>query len=138
VDSEVAVLSDDLMRRLREVFRPEFLNRVDEIIVFQRLQPAQLRQIVELLLEQTRRRLHAQDVGVEFTPAAIDWIAERGYEPEFGARPMRRTIQREIDNRLSGMLLGGQLPPGGSVTVDANGGGLSFDIHTGQSAAVSG
>jgi ATP-dependent Clp protease ATP-binding subunit ClpC len=133
VDAEVALLSDDLMRRLREVFRPEFLNRVDEIIVFQRLQLDQLRQIVELLLEQTRRRLHAQDVTVEVTPAAIDWIAERGYEPEFGARPMRRVIQREVDNRLSGMLLGGELPAHGSVTVDTGPSGLTFTVHTGHS-----
>ncbi len=112
-------VSDQLMRELRQVFRPEFLNRIDGIITFRQLELGQLRQIVELLLEQTRRRLHAQDVTVTFTPAAIDWIAERGYEPAFGARPMRRAIQRDVDNPLSGLLLSGELPPGGQVTVDA-------------------
>ena len=100
------------MRRLRESFRPEFLNRIDEIIIFRQLDEAQLRQITELLLEETRRRLHAQDVTLEFTPAAVDWIAEHGYQPEFGARPMRRTIQREVDNQLSRLLLDGQISPG--------------------------
>lgn len=80
-------LSDRIMRRLRESFRPEFLNRIDEIIVFRRLEAGQLRQITDLLLDETRRRLRAQDVTVTFTPEAVDLLAERGYQPEFGARP---------------------------------------------------
>jgi ATP-dependent Clp protease ATP-binding subunit ClpC len=121
-------LRDRLLRRLQEHFRPEFLNRIDEIIVFRRLEPAQLREIAGMLLEQTRRRLHAQDVTVEFTPAAIAWVAEQGYQPEFGARPMRRTIQRDIDNELSRMLLDGALLPGQHVVVDARDGRLHFEI----------
>ena len=122
-------LRDQLMRRLRESFRPEFLNRVDEIIIFRQLGQEELRQITELLLEETRRKLHAQDVTVEFTPAAVDWIAERGYQPEFGARPMRRTIQREVDNQLSRQLLDGQVGAGQQVTVDAADGQLTFAAH---------
>ena len=100
-DSRQASLRDQLMRRLRESFRPEFLNRIDEIIIFQQLDQAELRQITELMLEETRRRPHAQGLTLEFTPAAVDWIAEHGHQPEFGARPMRRVIQREVDNQLS-------------------------------------
>ena len=84
------------MSRLREAFRPEFLNRIDEIIVFRQLDEAQLRQITSLLLEETVRRLHAQDITVDFTTEAVDWLARRGFQPEFGARPLRRTIQREV------------------------------------------
>jgi ATP-dependent Clp protease ATP-binding subunit ClpC len=120
-------LQEQLMRRLRESFRPEFLNRIDEIIVFRQLDKAELRQITQLMLEETRRRLHGQDVLVQFSPAAVDWIAEHGYQPEFGARPMRRTIQREVDNRLSRMLLDGQIQPGQEVTVDVSDGQLRFD-----------
>ena len=119
-------VADRLRRRLRESFRPEFLNRIDEIIVFRQLDKAELRQVTELLLEETRRRLHAQDVIVEFAPAAVDWIAERGYQPEFGARPMRRTIQREVDNQLSRMLLDGKITAGEQVTVDVQDGRLAF------------
>jgi ATP-dependent Clp protease ATP-binding subunit ClpC len=119
-------VADQLRRRLRESFRPEFLNRIDEIIVFRQLDKAELRQVTELLLEETRRRLHAQDVIVEFAPAAVDWIAEHGYQPEFGARPMRRTIQREVDNQLSRMLLDGKITAGGQVTVDVQDGRLAF------------
>jgi ATP-dependent Clp protease ATP-binding subunit ClpC len=117
-DADSAALRDKIMPRLRDVFRPEFLNRIDEIIVFRRLDPDQLVTITDLLLGDTRRRLAAQDVTVEFTPAAVRRIAELGYQPEFGARPLRRTIQREVDNRLSGLLLAGKLPGGTHVRVD--------------------
>ena len=120
-------IQEQLMRRLRESFRPEFLNRIDEIIVFRQLDQEELRQITELQLEETRRRLHAQDVVVNFTRAAVDWIAEHGFQPEFGARPMRRTIQREVDNQLSRMLLDGQIVSGQRVTVDVRDGRLSFE-----------
>jgi ATP-dependent Clp protease ATP-binding subunit ClpC len=129
-------VADQLMRRLRESFRPEFLNRIDEIIVFRQLDKAELRQVTELLLEETRRRLHAQDVIVEFTPPAVDWIAEHGYQPEFGARPMRRTIQREVDNRLSRMLLDGQIRAGQEVTVEVGGGRLVFSPRERQTRDV--
>jgi ATP-dependent Clp protease ATP-binding subunit ClpC len=125
--SQQDALTDQLMKRLRESFRPEFLNRIDEIIVFRKLDQAELRQITSLLLEETRRRLHAQNVTVRFAPAAVDWIADHGYQPDFGARPMRRTIQREVDNRLSRMLLDGQLGSGQDVTVDVDDGLLTFE-----------
>jgi ATP-dependent Clp protease ATP-binding subunit ClpC len=121
-------LREQLMRRLQEQFRPEFLNRIDEVIIFRRLEREQLRQITELLLDETRRRLHAQDIDVEFTPAAVDWIAEHGHQPQFGARPMRRTIQREIDNQLSRMLLEEALSPGQRVRVDAREGKVVFEV----------
>ncbi|HEX6969741.1 MAG TPA: ATP-dependent Clp protease ATP-binding subunit [Micromonosporaceae bacterium] len=125
---ESSQLREQLMRRLQEEFRPEFINRIDEVIIFRRLESEQLRQIAELMLDETRRRLHAQDIVVAFTPAAIDWIAEHGYEPRFGARPMRRVIQREVDNRLSGMLLEEIVSPGQHVTVDVREQQLTFDV----------
>ncbi|WP_327290436.1 ATP-dependent Clp protease ATP-binding subunit [Streptomyces sp. NBC_01198] len=108
-----------VLRPLREHFRPEFLNRIDEIVVFRSLTEAELRQITGLLLEETRRRVHAQGMQLDVTPEAIDWLAARGYEPEYGARPLRRTIQRELDNRLSRMLLNGQLSEGTHIRVTA-------------------
>jgi ATP-dependent Clp protease ATP-binding subunit ClpC len=125
-----SALEEQLMRRLRDSFRPEFLNRIDEVIVFRELDQAELRQITRLLLEQTRRRMHAQHVTVHFATAAVDWIAEHGFQPEFGARPMRRTIQREIDNQLSRMLLDGQISAGQEVTVDARDGRLVFETSS--------
>jgi ATP-dependent Clp protease ATP-binding subunit ClpC len=129
-------LRDRIMQRLRESFRPEFLNRIDEIIVFRHLDETQLRQITSLLLEETTRRLHAQAITVEFTTEAIDWLARRGFQPEFGARPLRRTIQRELDNRLSAMLLDGRLLPGQRVTVATDDGRLAFRVSDGEPAAT--
>ncbi|MEV0002781.1 ATP-dependent Clp protease ATP-binding subunit [Micromonospora sp. NPDC050980] len=129
---ESTELRERLMRRLQENFRPEFLNRVDEIIIFQRLEAEQLREITGLLLEETRRRLHAQDIQVEISAAGVDWLAEHGYQPEFGARPLRRVIQREVDNRLSRMLLENEISPGQKVTVDTRDGQLVFDVSAGE------
>ncbi|MEU0006716.1 ATP-dependent Clp protease ATP-binding subunit [Streptomyces sp. NPDC006314] len=117
---------EQILRPLREHFRPEFLNRIDEIVVFRQLTSEQLRQITDLLLEGTRRLLDGQGVRVEFTAAAVDWLAERGYQPEYGARPLRRTIQREVDNRLSRLLLNGTISEGSRVTVDVRDGRLDF------------
>ena len=78
------------------------------------------------MLQETKRRLHAQNVTLEFTPAAVDWIAEHGYQPEFGARPMRRVIQREVDNELSRRLLDGRVSPGQEVVVDVRDAHLTF------------
>ncbi|MFG2288353.1 ATP-dependent Clp protease ATP-binding subunit [Streptomyces sp. NPDC048595] len=111
---------------LREHFRPEFLNRLDEIIVFHRLSDAQLQQITGLLLEGTRRRLAAQDISVEFAPEAVDWLTHRGHQPEYGARPLRRIIQREVDNALSRLLLDGALSAGDEVLVEVRDNKLAF------------
>jgi ATP-dependent Clp protease ATP-binding subunit ClpC len=117
---------EQVLRPLREHFRPEFLNRIDEIVVFRQLTGEQLRQITVLLLDQTRRMVSAQGITVDFTAAAVEWLAERGYQPEYGARPLRRTIQREVDNELSRLLLDGRVAEGGSVTVDVADGRLVF------------
>ncbi|MFF4037239.1 ATP-dependent Clp protease ATP-binding subunit [Streptomyces sp. NPDC001816] len=126
---------EQILRPLREHFRPEFLNRIDEIVVFRQLTSEQLRQITQLLLERTRRLLDGQSVAVEFTDAAVDWIAERGYQPEYGARPLRRTIQREVDNQLSRLLLDGTIAPGSRVTVDVRDGLLDFRAQQAQPSA---
>ncbi|MGW5233265.1 ATP-dependent Clp protease ATP-binding subunit [Streptomyces nodosus] len=115
---DIEEIRDDLTAELQAHFRPEFLNRIDEVIVFHSLSRQDLVQIVDLLLEGTRRRLRAQQVALEVTEAAEEWLADRGYQPEFGARPLRRTIQTELDNRLSNMLLDGTLDPGDTVIAD--------------------
>ncbi|MGH3906585.1 MAG: ATP-dependent Clp protease ATP-binding subunit [Pseudonocardiaceae bacterium] len=129
-DAEVSGsgVQDRVLSRLREAFRPEFLNRIDDVVVFRRLDTEQLREITGMLLEETRRRLDVQEITIEFEPAAVDWLAERGYQPEFGARPLRRTIQREVDNRLSSMLLDGRLEAGRQVRVGVADEQLSFTV----------
>ncbi|WP_329262852.1 ATP-dependent Clp protease ATP-binding subunit [Streptomyces sp. NBC_01478] len=130
---DYAKVRETVMPVLNQHFRPEFLNRIDEIIVFRGLERAQLRDIVDLLLEHTRRRLHAQDVTLEVTDAAADLLANLGYQPDFGARPLRRTIQREVDDRLADMLLAGELNAGDQARVDASDG--TIEISARQAAA---
>jgi ATP-dependent Clp protease ATP-binding subunit ClpC len=126
-------MRDAVMRRLREAMRPEFLNRIDEIVLFQKLDQPQLRQIVSLLLGATAERLAARSMHIEVTDAAVDWFAEHGYQPEYGARPLRRLIQREVDDRIAELLVNGVVGDGGSIIVDAVDGAMSV---TGAASAV--
>jgi ATP-dependent Clp protease ATP-binding subunit ClpC len=126
-----AELREDVMGIVRSQLRPEFVNRIDEIIVFRALTREQIADVARLLLEQTQRRLHAQDIEVEFTDAAVELIADEGFDPEFGARPLRRVIQRRVDNELAGMVLGGSLNPGDKVITGAEDGLLTLDVVEG-------
>ncbi|MCM3614805.1 ATP-dependent Clp protease ATP-binding subunit [Microbacterium enclense] len=114
-------LRDRVMAKLREAMRPEFLNRIDDIVLFRKLEKAQLREIVRLLLGASARRLAARGISLEVTEAAVDRLAEVGYEPEYGARPLRRVIQREVDDRIADLFVSGELSDGGRVHVDADG-----------------
>ncbi|HEY7463276.1 MAG TPA: ATP-dependent chaperone ClpB [Candidatus Limnocylindria bacterium] len=120
--------SESVRGQLRDHFRPEFLNRVDEIIVFQPLSQEQLASIVGLLLEGVRRRLEESRISLQVTDAARDLVARQGYDPVYGARPLRRAIQRSIENPLARRILGGEFPAGSTVVVDATpDGALTFN-----------
>ena len=129
-------LKEDMMQILRRTLRPEFLNRIDEVIVFRALTREQISEIARLLLEHTTRRLRPQGIEVEFTEEAVELVAEEGFDPEFGARPLRRTLQRRIDNELSRMVLGGSLSPGDKVVVSVEEGRLAFEVFEGAATVV--
>ncbi|MEV0293787.1 ATP-dependent Clp protease ATP-binding subunit [Nocardia sp. NPDC050710] len=130
-------ITDRLMERLRAHFRPEFLNRIDDTIIFHRLDHEQIHNIVDLVLDSTRRLLRAQDIDLDITDPAVDWLADHGYQPEYGARPLRRTVQKELDNKLSRLLLDGALTSGDTVRVDADKTGLELEAvhHDGARSA---
>ncbi|MGI9049727.1 MAG: ATP-dependent Clp protease ATP-binding subunit [Rubrobacteraceae bacterium] len=111
---------------LERAFRPEFLNRVDEIIVFQPLSRENVLEIVGIMLARLNKHLESQKVSVEVTQAAREFIAEEGYDPKFGARPLARAIRRHIENQLSSRIIGGEFDPGDTVVVDRSGGELTF------------
>ncbi len=112
---------------LRQSFRPEFLNRVDEIVVFHPLTRDQLRQIVDIQLNRLRARLAERKIELELTEKARDYFAEHGYDPVYGARPLRRMIQRELETSLGRKLLLGEVRDGSKVVVDAGARGLQFE-----------
>ena len=118
-------LKDRLMEELARYFRPEFINRIDEIIVFQALTREQIHDIVKLQLERVARRLRAQRITPKWTDALIDYLAERGYSPQFGARELRRIIQSEIEGLLARKLLAGEI--GEDVTVE-----IDYDAEKGE------
>ena len=105
---------------LKTHFRPEFLNRIDDIVVFHQLTEAEIVQIVDLMIAQLDERLRAKDMGIELTSGAKALLAKRGYDPVLGARPLRRTIQRELEDVLSEKMLFGDLKAGEIILVDVS------------------
>jgi ATP-dependent Clp protease ATP-binding subunit ClpC len=105
---------------LKQHFRPEFLNRVDEIVVFRQLTQADIERIVDLMVAQIEVRLKDKDMGIELTPAAKSLIAQRGFDPVLGARPLRRAIQRDIEDHMAEKILFSELKSGEIVVVDVN------------------
>jgi ATP-dependent Clp protease ATP-binding subunit ClpB len=120
---------------LRRTFRPEFLNRVDDIIVFRPLDEAQLERIVELQLERLRALLAERDITLDVTPDAEHIIAQEGYDPAFGARPLKRAIQRLVQNPLALKLLDGEFADGDTIVVSTNGAGELAFGRKGENAA---
>jgi ATP-dependent Clp protease ATP-binding subunit ClpC len=112
-----------VQEELKQHFRPEFLNRVDDIIVFHQLARDEIFTIVDLMVAKVDERLKDRDMGLELRPGAKALLSERGYDPVLGARPLRRTIQREIEDSLSEKILFGELRPGQIVIVDSEGEG---------------
>jgi ATP-dependent Clp protease ATP-binding subunit ClpC len=112
---------------LRQSFRPELLNRIDEIIVFRSLDRDQLAQITRLLLARVARRMHAQGVELEVTDEAVEYLANAGFDPQYGARPLRRAIQRLLEDELSQRLLAGDIEPDQRVRVDLRDGRLNAE-----------
>ncbi|MET9678575.1 ATP-dependent Clp protease ATP-binding subunit [Streptomyces sp. NPDC006482] len=117
-EGDAAELKDELMQDLRGRFLPEFLNRIDDIIVFHSLTEGDLSEILEHLLDRSKHRVHAQGMTLEVTEAAKKLLVAHGYQPAFGARPLRRTIQTELDNRVASLLLGGEVDPGDTIVAD--------------------
>ena len=119
-------LKRKLMEALRQTFRPEFLNRIDEIVTFKSLGPEQIQKIVDIQLDDLRKRLAERKLTIELTEAASKLLAERGYDPSFGARPLKRTIQRMIENPLAVELLAGRFSEGDHVIIEPKGETLLF------------
>ena len=119
-------LRDSVQDALKRTFRPEFLNRIDEIIIFNSLTEEQIEQIVGLMAAEVQKRLADRDITFELTPEARQWFAKEGFDPTFGARPLRRAIQRHLENPLSKAILTGEFQPGDHVLVDSGPQGPTF------------
>ena len=121
-----AEIEKDVLDELRANFRPEFLNRVDETIIFRRLSREQIAEIVQIQLDGVSNRLSDRNISLKITPAARELLATLGYEPAYGARPLKRVIQKQILDPLARKLLGAEIHDGETVTVDSDGKGFTF------------
>jgi ATP-dependent Clp protease ATP-binding subunit ClpB len=126
-DAEVEAARPAVMRAVRERFRPEFLNRLDEVVLFRRLARADMGAIVDIQLRRLRALLEERKIELDLTPSALDWLAEAGYDPVYGARPLKRVIQRHLQDRLAGLLLAGEVKAGDRVQVVVDGDALSVE-----------
>jgi len=124
---DTAGLREAMNRELRSRFRPEFLNRIDEILIFHKLEKAELMKIVDIQLARLAARLRDQEISVEVTPEAKALIGESGYDPAFGARPLKRAVIQLLETPLSRKLIAGEILPGETVTVEAKDGQLVFE-----------
>jgi ATP-dependent Clp protease ATP-binding subunit ClpB len=134
-DETTESMEDKVLTTVRDHFKPEFLNRVDEVIVFHRLSRADLERVVGIQIEVVARRLRERKITLEVTDAARSYLAEAGFDPAYGARPLKRLIQREIENELALKLLDGTVRDGDTIVVDASGDGLTFRAEEGAAAA---
>ena len=126
-DGEISALAQaQVLKVVRERFRPEFLNRLDEIVLFRRLQRSDMARIVDIQLARLRQLLRDRHIVLDLDPAATEWLAEQGYDPVYGARPLKRVIQRSLQNPLAGKLLDGSVHDGETVRVSASRDGLLF------------
>ncbi|NWG17123.1 MAG: AAA family ATPase [Chloroflexi bacterium] len=126
-DEQAVADHQKIERAMRETFRPEFLNRIDEIIIFSPLTLPQVEQIVDLQMRSVAERMQEAGISIHLTEPARRWLAEKGYDPQFGARPLRRAIQRFVENPLSVQLLRGVFQPGDLVVIDEVNGELAFN-----------
>ena len=123
---ESAAGRSSIENALKQTFRPEFLNRIDEIVVFDALTREQVRSVVDLVIAEVEERLGERSIAITLTTDARDWLAEKGYDPVYGARPMRRAVQRYIENPLSTRILSGELAEGDTLEIDVEEDELSF------------
>jgi ATP-dependent Clp protease ATP-binding subunit ClpB len=126
--ADVEAARPGVMRAVRERFRPEFLNRLDEIVLFRRLAREDMGAIVEIQLRGLKALLEERKIQLDLTPAASEWLAEVGYDPVYGARPLKRVIQRHVQDRLAGLLLEGEVKAGERVRVEEDGDGLRLSV----------
>jgi ATP-dependent Clp protease ATP-binding subunit ClpC len=126
VDSEYEKMKENILEELKRTFRPEFINRIDEVIVFHSLEDEHLRQIVPLMLQNAVERLKQRDIHLEISDAAKDHMVKEGFDPVYGARPLRRAIQRTVEDNLSEEILAGRISVGDKVLVDVEDDKLVF------------
>jgi ATP-dependent Clp protease ATP-binding subunit ClpA len=134
--TEYNTVKEKVTATLKDYFRPEFLNRLDEIIIFDILSKEAIRKIVDIQMSQVRERLEAKEISLDINEKALDYLAREGYNPQYGARPLRRLIQDKILNQISSFIISGAVMKGGLVTIGIKGDELNFEIKKGKKGMI--
>jgi ATP-dependent Clp protease ATP-binding subunit ClpC len=129
-------MKERVLAEMKKTFRPEFINRIDEILVFHQLTEEQLRNIVDLMVKDLQGRLADRKLNIELTEEAKSWLVKEGYDPVYGARPLRRAVERYVENPLSAKILQGEFSEGDAVIVDLGDDGLTFTVKKGAKVAA--
>jgi ATP-dependent Clp protease ATP-binding subunit ClpB len=124
---DTTAVKDQVMTIVRSAFRPEFLNRVDEIILFHRLQKAQMGRIVDIQMKRLQKLLDERKIEIVLESSGRDWLAEKGWDPAYGARPLKRVIQKSVQDPLAEMLLAGTIKDGEKIVISGDKLGLAFN-----------
>jgi ATP-dependent Clp protease ATP-binding subunit ClpB len=120
---------EQVMAQLRQHFRPEFLNRIDDVVLFSPLRFDEIKRIIDLLTQDLVKRLEDHKITIELTEPAKELIAREGFDPVYGARPLKRFLQRQLETRIGRAIIAGEVLPGSTVTVDVQGGQLHLEIE---------
>jgi ATP-dependent Clp protease ATP-binding subunit ClpB len=131
-----SAVREQVMATVRAHFRPEFLNRVDEIILFHRLQKSEMGRIVEIQFARLQKLLEERKITLTLDDKARDWLAEKGWDPAYGARPLKRVIQRSVQDPLAEMILGGEVKDGDKVAISEKGNVLTFNGKAPSTAEI--
>lgn len=126
--NEYQAMSQKIHQRLKKTFRPEFLNRIDDILIFHALNKEELHQIVKLMVQKVIKRVAAKGIRLKISPAAIDTLAKKGYNPQYGARPLRRVLQTEVEDQLSEKLLAGEVKTNSQVMIGSQKGKITINV----------
>ncbi|OHA86660.1 MAG: ATP-dependent chaperone ClpB [Candidatus Zambryskibacteria bacterium RIFCSPLOWO2_01_FULL_39_39] len=135
-EGEYANIKEKVTEALRDFFRPEFLNRVDDVVIFDILPMEAIREIVKIQIDLVRERLSAKEISLELTEEAYEYLAKEGYNPQYGARPLKRVIQNKILNQVASLIISKGIMKGGIVSVSVKGGDLVFDIKKGRRGTI--
>jgi ATP-dependent Clp protease ATP-binding subunit ClpB len=131
---DTEAVRDQVMAVVRSAFRPEFLNRVDEIILFHRLKKSEMTRIVDIQMTRLQKLLDDRKINAVLEPAAREWLADKGWDPAYGARPLKRVIQKAVQDPLAEMILAGTIKDGEKVIISVGKNGLTFNGKLAQAA----
>jgi ATP-dependent Clp protease ATP-binding subunit ClpA len=134
--NEYSLVKEKIFSSLKDFFRPEFMNRLDDVIIFDILSKEAIRKIVDIQIKQVEERLEAKEISLHISVKALDYLAKEGYNPQYGARPLKRLIQTKLLNPIASSIISQGILKGGTVIVDVKNNEITFDVKKGKKGSI--